>query len=216
MGNAVVSISTSNRGQLALLASKACLCATGAALVLVSYILFTNEPRQTVVSANMAPSLQPASLHPPLQLAMSPESQSRNPAPGNSESQKNAKSGSHASARTSQSKSLRLAAMRGSHLGSTQNVFERSTAQPLPWGVHLTAGWSRDKALSQYRRMRDRYSDALSGKEPTVVRVTNHSMGTAERYLVRIGQSGRDEAELLCSRIKEAGGACVVYKTWHR
>ena len=106
--------------------------------------------------------------------------------------------------------------MRDPQFDSAGQEGERPSAQPLPWGVHLAAGWSRQKALDQYQRIRQRHTDTLSGEEPIVVRLTNHSMGTAERYLVRIGQPSRDQAESLCARLKDAGGACVVYRTWHQ
>ena len=89
--------------------------------------------------------------------------------------------------------------------------------KPLsPWGVHLTAGWSRDKALSQYSAIRRKFDDVLPAAPPMVVRLANHGMGTAERFAVRVGQPGRDEADKLCTRLIDAGGACAVYKTINR
>ncbi len=89
--------------------------------------------------------------------------------------------------------------------------------KPLPpWGVHLTASWSRDKALSQYSAIQRKFDDVLPAGPPMIVRLANHSMGTAERFAVRVGQPGRDEADKLCARLIDAGGACVVYRTTKR
>ncbi len=87
-------------------------------------------------------------------------------------------------------------------------------AKPLPpWGVHLTASWSRDKALSQYSAIQRKFDAVLPVGPPMVVRLANHSMGTAARFAVRVGQPGRDEADKLCARLIDAGGACAVYRT---
>ena len=89
--------------------------------------------------------------------------------------------------------------------------------KPLPaWGVHLTASWSREKALAQYSAIQRKFDGVLPAAPPMIVRLVNHSMGTAERFAVRVGQPRRDEADKLCARLIDAGGACVVYRTSKR
>ncbi len=206
-----------NGGELALFASKACLCVSGIALAAVSFTVLTHSPdRHGSGTDTVASHL--ASLHPPVPAQNSPAAQSAlQPAKSAKKAESTKQPPARPAAQTLQDENIKLASLRGPYFGSKNEVVEeRVTAKPLPWGVHLTASWSREKALKQYDRIRKRYSDALSGKDPMVVRVTNHSMGSAERYLVRIGQADREEAEQLCARLKEAGGACVVYKARKR
>ena len=82
-----------------------------------------------------------------------------------------------------------------------------------PWGVHLTADWSPSKALSHYARLQRKHPEILAGLTPMVLREINHSFGRAPRFEVRIGQPDRAKAKTFCSRIKKAGGPCLVIKT---
>lgn len=213
MGNAVMSESAERGGQFAKTASIACVCVSGAVLAFVSFDLpAQNEPKKPAALAKVGAIHQLASLHPPLVRTTLPGPQN-SPTPARSQ---HGEPSPQFSGRASQAEGIKSVSIRGAYFDTADDVAEHPTAKPLPWGVHLTAGWSREKALDQYERIRKRHSDALSGKEPRVTRVTNHSMGTAERYVVHIAQPGRAEAESLCSRITEGGGACAVYKNWRQ
>lgn len=79
-----------------------------------------------------------------------------------------------------------------------------------PWGVQLSAGFVRERALASYARIAGRYAQALAGHDPTLLRSTFRSRGTRAFYQVRVGADTRADADALCRRIRGAGGACLV------
>ena len=85
-----------------------------------------------------------------------------------------------------------------------------------PWGVHLTADWSRSRALARYDKLKRKLPDLLGGRTPMVLRLVNYSMGRAARHEVRLGYAGRAEATKFCKQLKRAGGLCLVLKTPRR
>ena len=75
------------------------------------------------------------------------------------------------------------------------------------WGVQIAAGFNRDNALAMYASAMKSLSAAIGeGHEPLLV----HSRGTGTFYHVQIGADTRREADDLCSRLRRAGGACLV------
>lgn len=85
-----------------------------------------------------------------------------------------------------------------------------------PWGVHLAAHWSLSQALRQYSQLQIKFPRVLADLKPMVLRQVNYSFGAARRYEIRIGQSDRAKATKFCSRLRQAGGVCIVYKTQER
>jgi Transglycosylase SLT domain/SPOR domain len=81
-----------------------------------------------------------------------------------------------------------------------------------PWGVQLSAGFSRDQALNTFEGLAKRYSAILNGSDPMIVRSIFRSRGTHPFYQVRIGAPTRADANALCTRIQRAGGACLVLR----
>ena len=81
-----------------------------------------------------------------------------------------------------------------------------------PWGVQLSAGFSRDRALAAYAAIARRYQQVLSGREPILMSATLRSRGTRAFYQVRIGADTRAAADTLCGSIRRAGGACMVLR----
>jgi hypothetical protein len=81
-----------------------------------------------------------------------------------------------------------------------------------PWGVQLSAGFSRDHALAAYASLAKRYADALSGRDPSLLSSVLRSRGTRTFYQVRVGADTRDAANTLCGNIRRAGGACMVLR----
>src|SRR5262245_4370282 len=72
---------------------------------------------------------------------------------------------------------------------------ERVTASAgSPWGVQLSAGFSRDRALEAYAGIAQRYAQILSGHEPILLSRTLRSRGTSTFYQVRIGADTRGAA----------------------
>lgn len=79
-----------------------------------------------------------------------------------------------------------------------------------PWGVQLAGDWSEREALADFRVLQRKFSAVLSDREPVVVRVPFGRR--ASRHLVRVGEDSRQGAESLCSKLRAAGGACLVLK----
>jgi hypothetical protein len=81
-----------------------------------------------------------------------------------------------------------------------------------PWGVQLSAGFSRDRALASYASMARQYAGVLAGRDPSILSNILRSRGTQPFYQVRVGADTRVEADKLCNDIKRAGGACLVLR----
>jgi hypothetical protein len=81
-----------------------------------------------------------------------------------------------------------------------------------PWGVQLTADFSRTRAMVRFSHLKTRYASILAAHEPMVVRKRNLSFGRRPRYAIRIGADDRISAEKLCARLRSKGGACIVAK----
>jgi hypothetical protein len=81
-----------------------------------------------------------------------------------------------------------------------------------PWGVQLAAGFSRDNALAAYARMVTRFRGLADEHDPIVSSSVLRSRGTRPFYQIRIGAETRGEANVLCGRIRKAGGACLVLR----
>ncbi len=81
-----------------------------------------------------------------------------------------------------------------------------------PWGVQLSAGFSRDQALAVYSSIASRFEKVLSGRDPTILSSLLRSRGTRTFYQVRVGEQTRESANALCASIRRAGGACMVLR----
>jgi hypothetical protein len=81
-----------------------------------------------------------------------------------------------------------------------------------PWGVELSAGFSRERVLAVYAGLVRRFGDILSGHDPTIMAAVLRSRGTRAFYQVRVGAQTREIANGLCAKIMRAGGACSVLR----
>jgi transglycosylase-like protein with SLT domain/sporulation related protein len=81
-----------------------------------------------------------------------------------------------------------------------------------PWGVQLAAGFSRERALSNYAMLARRYGEVLAGRDPSLLSSLFRTRGTQPFYQVRVGADTRAAAEGLCGSIRRAGGACIVLR----
>lgn len=77
-----------------------------------------------------------------------------------------------------------------------------------PWGVQVAAGISRRAAARAFSRARARLSSVIGGRSPIIVR--SRKVSGRRLYSARVGAASRGEARQLCSRIRRAGGSCVV------
>lgn len=81
-----------------------------------------------------------------------------------------------------------------------------------PWGIQLSAGYSRDRALAAYATVAKRYGQVLAGRDPSILSITLHRPTSPTFYQVRVGAKTREDANSLCANIKRAGGACMVLR----
>jgi hypothetical protein len=81
-----------------------------------------------------------------------------------------------------------------------------------PWGVHVSSSFSKAKALAQFGRLKRSHQALLGDREPFVQPERNLSRGRRAMYMVQIGADSRADAEKLCTRLRQDGGACIVQK----
>jgi hypothetical protein len=101
---------------------------------------------------------------------------------------------------------------------TSPNVFVEALEQRIaegaaaPWGVQLSAGFSRAKVLTAYASLEKRYRTVLVGHDPAIFRLVNRSRGSREFYQIRVGAATRQAADKLCAGLHSAGGACMVLR----
>jgi hypothetical protein len=81
-----------------------------------------------------------------------------------------------------------------------------------PWGVQLAANWSEGPALATYERLRRTYEAVLRDRLPLVLRARLPGKRGATRYIVRVSEKSRMNADALCAKLRTAGGACIVLR----
>jgi len=81
-----------------------------------------------------------------------------------------------------------------------------------PWGVQLSAGFSRARVLAAYARIERQYRTLLENRDPMIIRTLLRSRGTGGFYQVRVGVDTRPEANKLCADLTAKGAACMVLR----
>lgn len=81
-----------------------------------------------------------------------------------------------------------------------------------PWGVQLASHPSKPAAYKLFMIAVERLPAPLSNEKPYIKRQVQPGFGTRPRYTARIGRETRKEADSLCSQIRSAGGACIVFR----
>jgi hypothetical protein len=82
-----------------------------------------------------------------------------------------------------------------------------------PWGVQLAGSFSKSVALAEFARVERRYATTIGGVRPMIIGRRLRYLGTRRYYQVRLPAATRRAADLLCVRIRAAGGACVVMRS---
>jgi hypothetical protein len=90
-------------------------------------------------------------------------------------------------------------------------VVPMARAQAKPWGVQVAGNFNRSTAIKQYQRLRSQFSRLLSKYEPVVSRVGS-PIGRRGIYAVRIGADSKADADSICSKLRNAGAACIVMR----
>jgi hypothetical protein len=83
-----------------------------------------------------------------------------------------------------------------------------------PWGIQLSAGFSREAVLAAYARIANRYASVLSGRDASIFSAMFRTRGTRPFYQIRVGAETRESANALCAGIRRAGGACMVLRNY--
>jgi len=81
-----------------------------------------------------------------------------------------------------------------------------------PWGVQLSAGFSRERVLAAYATIASRYAEILSDRDVSILSSVFRSRGTGTFYQIRVGTDTLESADNLCAEIRRAGGACMVLR----
>jgi hypothetical protein len=82
-----------------------------------------------------------------------------------------------------------------------------------PWGVQISASFSKDSALRAFARAQHQYYDVIGQITPFVLGSVLRSRGFRPFYRVRLPAQTGAEARKLCSRLQAAGGACAVLRS---
>jgi hypothetical protein len=82
-----------------------------------------------------------------------------------------------------------------------------------PWGVQLSASFSKDSALRAFARARHDYAGVIGDMKPFVLGSVLRSRGWRPFYRVRLPTQTGGEARRLCDRIQALGGACAVLRS---
>jgi hypothetical protein len=96
------------------------------------------------------------------------------------------------------------------YLSRLTRQIEKSAASP--WGVQVSAGFSRERALASYSDIEKRHRESLGGLDPIIIQTTLRSRGTHPFYQVRIGADTRAGADRLCASLRKGGNACMVLR----
>jgi hypothetical protein len=81
-----------------------------------------------------------------------------------------------------------------------------------PWGVQVAGNWHQGRALATYEQLRRTYAGVLGDRLPLVVRDRMPGRRGATKYIVRVSEKSRVNADALCAKLRSAGGACIVLR----
>ena len=82
-----------------------------------------------------------------------------------------------------------------------------------PWGVQVSASFSKGSALRAFARARHDYSGVIGDIQPFVLGSVLRSRGWRPFYRVRLPAQSAGEARRLCERLHAVGGACAVLRS---
>lgn len=91
-----------------------------------------------------------------------------------------------------------------------------ATAASKPWGVQVSAGFARDRALATYSEIERSHRALLQGFDLVILQNVLYTRGTRPFYQVRLGADTRDSAEKLCLRLRAVRVACIVLRNHTR
>ena len=78
-----------------------------------------------------------------------------------------------------------------------------------PWGVQLAGTWSEGRVLATYEQLRRKYDAVLGDRLPLVLDARRRAPA---RFIVRVSENSRMDANALCTKLRAAGGSCIVLR----
>jgi hypothetical protein len=88
----------------------------------------------------------------------------------------------------------------------------RQTKPLLPWIAMLAGNWTEKRAHAVYADLKKKYPKVLGSRSPTVRVARAGGKKSEAKTFVGVPAGSRAEAQLVCQRLKEAGGECTVKK----
>ena len=82
-----------------------------------------------------------------------------------------------------------------------------------PWGVQVAGGFSKALAIGAYQELTKRFATLFADRAPMIIGGRMAGRGTRAFYRVRVPVETRAEGEEFCSKLKRAGGSCIVLKS---
>lgn len=82
-----------------------------------------------------------------------------------------------------------------------------------PWGVQVAGGFSRALAINAYSTLKARFPSLIADRAPMIIGGRMPGRGTRAFYRVRVPVETRAEGEEFCTKLKAAGGSCIVLRT---
>lgn len=81
-----------------------------------------------------------------------------------------------------------------------------------PWGLQLIGDRSKSAAMQQYAAMRQQFPTILGPRAPEVFPRRVGGRRPTFWYQIRVSEVSRQSATTLCTRLKSAGGQCLVIR----
>jgi hypothetical protein len=78
------------------------------------------------------------------------------------------------------------------------------------WAIQLLGDSSQNRVLSEYAGLQKRYRSVLGDRAPMIIQRPIGGRVPSAWYFVRVAESSHERANQLCSRLKSAGGSCMV------
>ncbi len=80
------------------------------------------------------------------------------------------------------------------------------------WGAEVAGGFDRQKAMDDFDEMQKDHEKLLGDTSPVAVATCDLSLGTDLFYSIRLPADSREDADKLCTKLKDGGVPCIVRK----
>ncbi len=105
---------------------------------------------------------------------------------------------------------VRLPTARLETRAKLQGSLEPEADKPSGWGLQLIGDASEIRALAQYALLQIRVRSVLGNRKPTVIRKPLGGRAPSAWFFIKVAESSREKANQLCSKLRSAGGSCLV------